>query len=219
MSASLATSFFAPYSALILRQRKELIEIVVDWETKNQYAVLDESGQELGTVAERAGGMGSFFKRAIFKSHRGFRADFMTHQGNRVLGLSRGFFFFFSELEVHDDLARNLGRVRRRFGLIYKRYDLEDSQGKVFAHIKSPRWRLWTFAMQSPDGQELGEITKRWGGALREIFTDADTYRIDLSKFSDAQKAVVFAAAVSIDFDFFENNQGSSGVLDMITGD
>lgn len=217
MSTSLATSFFAPYQALVLRQRKELIEIVVDWETKNQYAVFDEAGQELGTVAERAGGWGSFFKRGIFRSHRGFRADFLTHQGQRVLGLSRDFFFFFSDLEVHDDLQRNLGRVRRRFGVIYKRYDLEDTSGKVFARIKSARWRLWTFAMEDPSGKPLGEISKKWGGALREVFTDADTYRIDLSQFTDAQKAVVFAAAVSIDFDFFENNQGSSGLVDMFT--
>lgn len=217
MSNSLATSFFAPYNTLILRQRKELIEIVVDWETKNQYAVMDESGQELGTVAERAGGWGSFFKRAFFKSHRGFAADFLTHQGQRVLGLSRGFFFFFSELEVHDDLQRNLGQVRRRFGIIYKRYDLQDASGKVFARVKSARWRLWTFAMEDLQGNPLGEITKKWGGAIREIFTDADTYRIDLSKFTDDQKAIVFATAVSIDFDFFENNQGSSGLLDMFS--
>ena len=58
-------------------------------------------------------------------------------------------------------------------------------------------------------------ISKRWGGGLREIFTDADTFMVDFGNgiWTEEQRQVIFAAAMSIDFDFFENNQGSRGVL------
>ena len=69
-------------------------------------------------------------------------------------------------------------------------------------------------------GQERGKVAKKWGGALREVFTDADAFLVDFSDHSwtSAQRAVIFAAAISIDFDFFENNQGSGSVLDMLDG-
>ena len=38
-------------SEVFIRQRRELVEIFVDWETKNQYAILDAAGEELGYVA------------------------------------------------------------------------------------------------------------------------------------------------------------------------
>ena len=47
---------------------------------------------------------------------------------------------------------------------------------------------------------------------LREAFIDADTYCVEYgSGFDEDQRAVILAAAISIDF--FENNQGSDGVL------
>ena len=62
-------------------------------------------------------------------------------------------------------------------------------------------------------------VSKRWGGVLREAFTDADTFRVDFGSngFSAQQRAVIFAAAISIDFDFFEKNQGVSGASDLFS--
>ena len=53
---SVATFLSADYE-LYVKQRREWTEILVDWETKNQYAVLDGSGSEVAVVVERAGGM------------------------------------------------------------------------------------------------------------------------------------------------------------------
>ncbi len=39
---------------VFIRQKKEWTEILIDWETRNQYEVLDSEGEELGTVSERA---------------------------------------------------------------------------------------------------------------------------------------------------------------------
>ena len=69
--------------------------------------------------------------------------------------------------------------------------------------------------MKGEDGYSEAEIAKKWGGGLREIFTDADTFRVAFGagSWTPEQRTVVFAAAISIDFDFFENNQGSGGLV------
>lgn len=106
-----------------------------------------------------------------------------------------------------------MGGIHRRFGILHKKYDLRDENGQLFARIESPIWRLWTFPVLDLGGQERAVITKRWGGFLREMFTDADNYLVDFMThpWTIQQRAAIFAAAVSIDFDFFENNQGRRG--------
>ncbi len=207
--------FFEGHGQLFVRQRKELAEILIDFETRNQYEILGVGKELLGTIAERAAGIGGFLRRGFLRSHRGFEIRVMDREGALLLELSRGFFFLFSDLAVTGASGLPIGRVKRRFGVIYKRYDLLDADGAVFARVKSPRWRLWTFPIQSARGTGDAVVAKKWGGALREIFADADTFLVDFEEgsWSPDERAVIFAAAISIDFDFFENNQGKRGGL------
>ena len=203
-------------SEYFIRQQKEWTEIIVDFETKNRYEVLDAEGRELGTISEVSSGVSGFLTRNVFGSHRALDVRVLEVDGSPALSLSRNFFFLFSSLEVKDAAGAVVGSVERRFGVLFKKYDLHDEHGRCFATISSPRWRLWTFPVRGSDGVSTAEISKKWGGALREIFADADTYRVkfEAGAWPAAERLVVFAAAISIDFDFFENNQGSSGLLD-----
>ena len=210
--------FIGSSSKLFVQQRKELAEILIDWETANKYVVLDESKNSLGFVTERSEGIWTLLKRWFLRSHRGFTIDVLDQAGQKKAILSRGFFWLFSELDVVGPEGARLGRVTRRFGIVRRKYDLSDEFGHVFARISSPLWRLWTFVIRDLGGLERAVITKSWGGALREIFTDADTYLVDYSDhpWSENQRAVIFAAAISIDFDFFENNQGRGGIVGLL---
>jgi len=198
-----------------VRQKKEWAEILVDFETKNQYQVLDEDQNEVGTISEVSSGLGGVLKRNFLGSHRSLDVRVHDVEGNPVLRLERGFFFLFSSLSVEAEGGAKLGQVERRFGLIYKKYDLLDAHGRRFARIKSPLWRLWTFPVRHSMGGGEASISKRWGGALREVFADADTFRVAVEGpgWSAEERWVLLAAAISIDFDFFENNQGSDGLL------
>ena len=208
-------AFLGDRPDLFIRQRKELVEILVDWEMGNQYVVLDDQGNELGSVVEKKGGFWSFFRRGFLRSHRPLEVAVMDRSGSRVLTLTRSFFFLFSSLDVTGPDGRKVGQVERRFGVLYKKYDLLDETGIAFARVASPRWRLWTFPVEGADGARTATISKKWGGVLREVFSDADTYRVEFgtSTWTETQRALIFAAAISIDFDFFENNQGSGGLI------
>ena len=199
-----------------IRQKKEWTEILIDFETRNQYQVLDEDQNEVGTISEVSSGIGGFMKRNVFGSHRSLDVRVHDADGSAVVRLARPFFWLFSSLEVLAEGGAKLGAVERRFGLIRKKYDLLDEHGHCFAKISSPLWRLWTFPAEHEREGGTAEVSKKWGGALREIFADADTFRVAIESgtWTATERWVLFAAAISIDFDFFENNQGSDGLLD-----
>ena len=198
---------------LYVRQQKEWQEIVFDFETANRYEVLDGQKSHVLTVAERSGGILQTVKRWILGSHRPLQIDVYDQAGQHQLLLSRTFFWFFSDLFVTDAGGNQLGSVHRRFSVFYKNYDLVSSGGHIFAYVKAPRWRIWTFPVRDLEGNVMGEISKKWSGFLSEAFTDADTFLVDFggNDWAQNQRALIFAAAISIDFDFFENNRSRSG--------
>ncbi|MBW2293039.1 MAG: hypothetical protein JRG94_12130 [Deltaproteobacteria bacterium] len=209
LKAMSETIFDSRHQQLFVRQRKEWTEILIDWETRNQYSVMTAEKAEIATVVEKSRGFGDFLARSFLRSHRPFEIGVFEPNGGLLFKLVRSFFFFFSNLEIQDNSGRVLGRVQRRFGLLYRKYDLYDDAGSLFARIKGPIWRIWTFPVTDTRGLGEANIAKRWGGGLREIFTDADAFLIDYmgGHWSENERRVIFSAAISIDFDFFEDNQ------------
>ena len=55
--------------------------------------------------------------------------------------------------------------------------------------------------------REIGTISKNWGGLLKEMFTDADRFHVSFGNQTWQEKAVIFSAGISIDMDFFDDNQ------------
>jgi len=197
---------------LVIQQIKEWVEIVVNFETRNKYEIYTADGARLGYIIERDGGVLDSLKRLILRSHRPLEIDIIDGNSQSTFRLSRKFFFFFSDLDVTGADGQKLGSIHRRFGLIYKKYELHDKYGNTFARVRAPIWRLWTFPVLNKAGQQAGVISKKWQGMLKEAFTDADSFVIDYSDttWQIEQKIVILCAAISIDFDFFEDNQASN---------
>jgi len=202
----LTKKIFENRKFLFIHQVKEWAEILVNFETRNKYKVIDENGNSVGFMAEEAGGFFDTMKRMFFRSHRGFKLCLWSESKELVLSLKRPFFWFFSDLTIYDSNNLVLGHIYRRFGFIHKRYDLVTSSGIVFGKIKSPIWKLWTFKIMDSKDIEIGEISKKWGGILTEAFTDADKFGVSFERLDVEKKAIAFGAAISIDFDFFEDN-------------
>ena len=192
---------------LYINQIKEWVEIFTDIETKNKYQILNENQTQIGYIAERSGGLLRFFSRNIFGSHRPLSITVWNSNRDIVLNCHRSFFFFFSSLYVESSSGEKIGCIKRRFGILSKKYDLLDENDQVFAKIKSPIWKIWTFKIYNFSDLEIGIISKNWGGILKEVFSDADKFHIQFPDFDFKKKSIILAAAISIDMDFFEENE------------
>jgi len=204
-------------SQFIIKQNKEWIEIFTGFETKNKYQILNPQNEVLGHIIEEGSGFMNLVKRFFLRSHRPFTFSIFDPQGNKVLSFHRKFFWFFSDLYIETQ-NQKFGSIHRRFAFFSKNYSVISPQGTQEYKIKSPFWRLWTFPIYNNVDNQVGVITKKWQGFIKEVFTDADSFMINLESESitPEQKVLPFAAGISIDFDFFDNNQGSSGLLDFL---
>ena len=205
---------------IFVKQRKEWTEIIVNMETRNKYDVYDGLGMILGHVAEAGSGLGYFFRRQILGTHRGFEATLWDAVRTPILRFNRPFYWFFSDIFIQTASGEPLGSVHRRFAWFTAIYDLRTHDGQTFARVHKPFWRVWRFPIVNGSGQEIASIVKRWGGVLREAFSSADTFQIDFGgqPWPTSYRAVILAAALTIDFDAFETqSKGRGNGLDIVS--
>lgn len=204
---------------ILVRQVKEWGEILVGFETRNRFELLDDSGETLGYAAEEGKGIGRMLARNFLGKCRACQVHFYEAGGEEI-GLCKKYFrFYFHRMELTVD-GELVGAVQRRFSVFHRRFTIEDANGNDLLDIKSPWFRIWTFKLLY-ENEEIGRISKEWGGMLREFFSDADTFGVEFKHPSlpMALKEMLLAAVFLIDFTCFENNSKSGLGFDLFGGD
>ena len=190
----------AAANALVISQKKEWGEILSGFETRNRYVVLSELGNELYYVAEQS----SLLARWFLKGLRPFTLVVTKGDGSAVLNLKRTFRFYYHKLEVQDAQGKLLGTIEREFSLLRRHYRVSDAMGTEICRLYGPILHPWTFQIRERD-QEVGKITKKWSGLLKEAYTDADNFAVQMPPGKDVQtKSVLLGAVFLIDFVHFE---------------
>ena len=190
-------------NALAIQQKKEWGEIITNFETKNRYVVMSSSGEELFLAAEEGG---FFLLRWFLKALRPFRMRILDMQGESVLSLYRPFRFYFHVAEIFDNQGKLVGTVKRQFSILRRIYSVKDSSGQEIYQLFGPLLHPWIFNIYR-DEREIGHITKKWSGLLKETFTDSDNFGITFPPDADPnQKSVLLGAVFLIDFVHFENS-------------
>ncbi len=194
------------YEELVVRQRVEHLEVFTGFETANRYTVSTPEGEQLLYAYEESGWLG----RQFLKNHRPLTLHVIDNEGQTILSASRSFFWFLSHLHVHDSAGRPLGSLRRQLAFLKRRFVLEDPSGNPIAEVQGKLFRPNTFMVYA-DGGEVARVTKQWGGLMREAFSDADTFRVQLDRGRNQDfSLLVLATAFAIDLDFFESGGGGS---------
>ncbi len=187
---------------LVVSQRKEWGEILIGFEGKNKYAVLDTNGNELYLAVEEGG---FFLFRWWLKALRPFTIAIRTLENRPALTVQRPFRFYFHQANISDAQGILLGSVKRRFAIIRRKYSVYDANENEVYQLFGPLLRPWTFFIRKDD-EEFGKITKKWSGLLKEGFTDADNFGVTFPAQWDAKAKALFLGAVFlIDFVHFEN--------------
>jgi uncharacterized protein YxjI len=188
-------------------------EQVAFLKTTDIYDIFDpETGRQVGQAKEVIGTFASLMRLIIGKKLMSTSVEVREHpEGALVFVIKKPVAFFRSTVEVYDSQGEKLGYFKSKllsFGGGFWVYDKNDQQ---FAEVMG-KWTGWEFKFVTPDGVELGQVTKKWAGVLKELFTSADNYVVSVSPHLAEQpiaKMLLLAAALAIDIVYYEEDRSA----------
>nr|BDT29533.1 phospholipid scramblase-related protein [Bacteriovorax sp. HI3] len=198
------------HDRIFLRQRREIAELF-GVETRNKYEILTMEGTPLGFVAEEGKGIGAFFGRAFLGHWRTFTINIFDTNRSLAYKALHPFRFLFQRLEISKATGQRIGALEQRFGVITKRFDLEDAHGNVIMKMAASFWKPWTFPIYK-NGEEVALILKKWSGTFSEIFTDRDNFTIEFKdkRLTATERELILASAMFVDLNYFERKAGTN---------
>lgn len=166
----------------------------------NAYKVYDDQGQQIGNIQQTVPAWHKLLRLFLSKAVFPFTLDIKEMDNKVVATIHRGWTFWMSKITILDGNGTPIGGIKHKFKLFKPLFHITDQYGVVIAEIKGD-WKAWNFTIVDASGNELGQITKKWAGVLKEAFTTADKYRVIIGKEcpEDLKKIAIVAGAITID--------------------
>ena len=189
---------------LVVNQKVKLIEMA------NEYAVFDQHGTQLGSVAQIG-------QSALKKAVRFFSSydQFLTHRlevrdvnHQPVLMLTRPAKVLKSRVIVARPDGSEVGQIVQDnvFGKIRFNFMVGDQR---IGGIQAENWRAWNFAVVDHTGAEIARITKTWEGFAKTMFTTADNYVVQVHRpLPDPLASLVVGSALTVDTALKQDDRG-----------
>ena len=206
---------------ILVHQQVELWEIITGCQTANRYIVKNTLGQQIYFAAEES----NPFCRKRCGANRPFTLSILDNSKNEVIHMTREFTctspcfccWCKQRMEVQSPPGQVVGYINLNctcWDPVFSIQDAEDREiltitGSMAALCCKPYGDI-PFQVATPDGNNVGNVTKQWSGLAQEFFTTADNFGISFPMDLDVRmKAVLLGACFLIDFVFFErrNNQ------------
>ncbi len=168
----------------------------------NNYDVFDPaSGQKLLECREpNLGFFTKLFRFTDYKRMTPFEVELRTPEGQLVLSVKRGFSLLLSKVEVFDERGLLVGQFSEKLFSIGGSFKIRDREGQERCTLKG-KWTSWDFRF-TQDQVELAQVSKKWSGLGKELFTSADNYMLSIAPTvagSDPVRVLIVAAVMCID--------------------
>ncbi len=189
-------------------QRFLIKERVAFVKTVDSYDICDpDTGDQVGTARETPPGWVQLLRWLIPKSLMPTKIEVReTDEDSLVFTIRRPVTLFRARVEVLDGDDELVGYFYSKFFSWTAGFWVYDRNDHPVAEVKGD-WIAWNFRFLTPDGRELGVITKQWAGLAKELFSSADHYLVAISDELSANpiaKMLLLAAALAADIVFKE---------------
>jgi uncharacterized protein YxjI len=101
---------------------------------------------------------------------------------------------------VFDGNDQLVGRFKQKFFSIGGKFDILDPNDNIICTLKG-KWTSWDFKFIR-DNNELAQVSKKWAGLGKELFTTADNYMLSINETvgkEDNARILILAAVMCID--------------------
>lgn len=167
---------------------------------ENSYQIYDEAGANIGAIKQKLTTGQKMLRLLLKKPMLPFLLEIRNSQDELEASISRGWTFWMSKITVKDKHDNVIGIVKQKFKFFKPTFKIYNASEELIAEITGD-WKAWNFTIKDATGSQIGVVTKKWAGALQELFTSADKYNVNMieSYPEDNNKIAILSAAITID--------------------
>jgi uncharacterized protein YxjI len=168
----------------------------------NQYQIFNpETGEQVLASSEpRLGLFTKMMRFTDYKRMTPFNVAIRDMPGNDLVHVKRGWTFFRSVVQVFNADNQLIGSFKQKMISFTPKFIILDEDEQEVCELKG-KWHGWDFKFVAGD-TELAQITKKWAGIGKEMFTSADNYVLKINEKLPADspiRSLIFAAVMTID--------------------
>jgi uncharacterized protein YxjI len=167
---------------------------------ENSYSVFNDKNENVGAIKQKLTTGQKVLRLLLKKPMLPFLLEIQNASGGVEASISRGWTFWMSKITIADPSGMVLGTIKQKFKFFKPTFLIYNPSGVLIAEINGD-WKAWNFTIKDAKGTQIGVISKKWAGALQEIFTSADKYNVMISPdYLDREsKIAILAGAITID--------------------
>ena len=167
---------------------------------ENSYQIFDEKGEKIGMIAQKLTTGQKMLRLVLKKPMLPFLLEIKNINDEVEATISRGWTFWMSKITIKDPQGVVLGTIKQKFKFFKPTFKIFNPSEVLVAEITGD-WKAWNFTIKDPKGTQIGAISKKWAGALKELFTSADKYNVTINPdYADKDsKVAILAGAITID--------------------
>ncbi len=167
---------------------------------ENVYNIYGDTGTQIGAVKQKLTGGQKALRLLLNKAMLPFLLEIKDNNDVVQASIARGWTFFMSKIVIQNPEGIAIGTIKQKFKFFKPTFRIFDTSENLIAEITGD-WKAWNFVIKDAGGMQIGAITKKWAGAMQEIFTSADKYNVTINPdYPDKDKKVaILATAITID--------------------
>jgi len=166
----------------------------------NRYNIYNDKGENIGAIKQKLTSGQKMLRLLLNKAMLPFLLEIRNSNDMLEASISRGWTFFMSKIIVKDANGMPIGSIQQKFKFFKPTFKIFNTNEIQIAEITGD-WKAWNFVIKDANDVQIGVITKKWAGAMKEIFTSADKYNVSIdANYADkANKIVILSSAITID--------------------
>lgn len=167
---------------------------------ENCYQIYDDKGENIGAIKQKLNIGQKLLSLLISKTMLPFLLEIRDSNDNLEVTISRGWTFILSKITIKNAQGEAIGYIKQKFKLFNPTFNIFNTSEELIAEI-SGDWKAWNFTINDAANNQIGSISKKWAGAMKELFTTADKYNVQIEEnYSNLEnKIAILAGAITID--------------------
>ncbi len=167
---------------------------------ENSYNIYNGQGQNVGAIKQKLTTGQKILRLLVNKAMLPFLLEIKNTDDQVEATISRGWTFFLSKITIKNAQGVVLGSINQKFKLFKPTFKIFNASGIQIAEIVGD-WAAWDFKIKDNSNNQIGTISKKWAGAMQEIFTSADKYNVNINaEYSNMEnKIAIVSGAITID--------------------